>query len=640
MIDRKVIAFAASLSIFSSPCLAANDTPYKETPSLQSLVSAGKLPGVAERLPTKPKIVSFRRGVRSQGKHGGTLNILMARPKDVRLMVVYGYARLMKYNRHFDLVPDILRRVSVQQGRIYTLHLRPGHKWSDGQPFTAEDFRYYWENIANEPLLSPAGPPEDLRVNGALPTFEVIDRHTVRFSWPKPNPGFLTALARARPPFIYRPAHYLKQFHQKYADETILNKLARDKGARNWAALHNKKDNPYKNNNIDMPSLQPWVNTTKGPSERFVFERNKYFHKVDETGRQLPYIDRVAMHIVDNKIIPAQAGTGQADLQARYLRFDNYTFLKKNEKRAGFNVHLWRNAKGAHLALYPNLNIKDPTWRKLFRDVRFRRALSVAIHRRELNRVLYFGQAIEGQNTILPNSRLYKSEYRYAYAQFDLELANQLLDEIGLTKRDDRKVRLLPDGRPVEIIVETAGENTEEADVLELVHDSWKKIGVKLHIKPSHRDVVRNRIYAGETQMSLFSGLENGLPSATSSPAELAPTRQTQYHWPRWGQHWETSGKQGVAPDLPAAKKLLALLQKWELSVTLEERESVWQKMLAIHADEVFTIGLISGTLQPVVVSQRLKNVPPKGIYNWDPGAHFGVYEPDSFWLLPKPKKK
>ena len=611
-----------------------------ETPSLEKFVTIGTLPNVSDRIPHMPLITAFRSGEQSPGYHGGTLKLLMARPKDIRLIVVYGYARLMKYNKKFDLVPDILRRVAVRNGRVYTLHLRPGHKWSDGHSFTSEDFRYYWQDVANNPMLSPSGPPEVMRANGKLPDFKVIDKYTVRFAWSKPNPDFLHSLARARPPFIFRPAHYLKKFHARYTPEATLAEYALKKGARNWAALHNKLDNPYKNNNIKLPSLQPWVNITNGPSERFIFKRNPYFHKIDEAGRQLPYIDQIVMNIVDKKIIPAQAGTGRADLQARYLRFDNYTFLKSNEKKAGYNVHLWRNAKGAHMALYPNLNVKDAVWRQLIRDVKFRRALSLGVHRRELNKVLYFGQALEGQNTVLPASRLYKKKYREAYAQYDLDLANQLLDEIGLTRYNSQNIRLLPDGRPLEIIVETAGESTEEPDVLELVHDSWQKIGVKLLIKPSHRNVIRRRIYSGDTVMSLFSGLENGLPTVTSSPAELAPTRQTQYQWPLWGQYRETNGQAGIAPDMPAAKKLLSLLQEWRKSTTLERREQVWHQMLEIHARQVFTIGLISGTLQPVVVSKKLQNVPIKGIYNWDPGSHFGIYEPDTFWLIPKSEKK
>lgn len=341
------------------------------------------------------------------------------------------------------------------------------------------------------------------------------------------------------------------------------------------------------------------------------------------------------MDVVDKKIVPAKTGTGGSDLQARYLRFDNFTFLRKNGKRLDFNVNLWRIGKGAHMALYPNLNVKDPGWRALLRDVRFRRALSLAVHRREINRVMYFGQAIEGQNTVLPSSPLFDPAYQKAWADFDLDQANTLLDEMGLTNRNDRGIRKMPDGRPIEIVVETAGESTEESDVLQLVHDSWLRAGIKLHIKPSHRDVLRNRIYAGQTVMSLSSGLENGLATPESSPRELAPTRQRQYQWPQWGQFTETAGQAGASPDMPVAWKLLDLLGEWRNATTRRGRALVWRKMLSIYTDQVFTIGLIAGTLQPVVVSKRLRNVPEHGLYTWNPGAHFGIYEPDTFWFVP-----
>ena len=606
---------------------------FIDSPALLGKVDAGKLPPVAERLPDEPSMARFARPDQKIGRHGGTLRMLMARPKDVRMMVVYGYARLVRYDYRLELEPDILRKVDVDEGRVFTLHLRRGHKWSDGVPFTAEDFRYYWEDVANNETLSPTGPPKVLRVGKTLPHFEIIDDHTVRYRWDAPNPGFMAALAAPRPPFIYRPAHYLKRFHARYFDADALNREAKKQGARNWAALHNKLDNPYKFDNPDLPTLQPWVATTKGPSERFVFRRNPYFHRVDPQGRQLPYIDRVVMDIVDSKIVPAKTGTGESDLQARYLRFDNFTFLRKNAKQSGFAVHLWRIGKGAHMALYPNFNAKDPVWRKLLRDVRFRRALSLGIHRREINRVLYFGQAIESQNTVLPDSPLHRPEYREAWAAFDLDEANKLLDEIGLAQRNDDGIRLLPDGRPLEIIVETAGESSEQADVLELVHDSWLKIGVKLHIKPSHRDVVRNRIYSGETIMSLFSGLENGLPTPDSSPVELAPTRQTQYQWPLWGQYLETGGKAGEPPDMPEALRLRDLLADWQKAKSRKRQRAIWHQMLALHAEQIFTIGLVAGTLQPVVVGKKLQNVPQRALYNWNPGAQFGIYEPDTFWF-------
>jgi len=628
------LRIALLLPFFAAAALPAlAETAYLEPPAFVDEVAAGTLPPVAERLPATPSAAAFDRPGQVEGRYGGTMRMLMARARDVRLMVVYGYARLVRFNYKLDLEPDILRKVDVKDERVFTLHLRPGHKWSDGAPFTAEDFRYYWEDVATNSLLSPVGPPEVMRADGKLPKFEVLDPVTVRYTWDKPNPEFLPALAGARPPFIYRPAHFLKRFHGRYFDAAALDAEAKEKGFRGWPAMHNKMDNLDKNDDPALPTLQPWMLTTEMPADRFVFRRNPYFHRIDPAGRQLPYIDEVVMDIVDGKIVPAKTGTGGSDLQARYLRFDNFTFLRKNAKTSDFSVHLWRIGRGAHMALYPNLNAEDPVWRKLLRDVRFRRALSLAVHRHEINRVMYFGQAIESQNTVLPRSPLFRPEYQESYADFDLREANRLLDEIGLTERDSRGVRLLPDGRPAGIVVETTGENSEEADVLQLVHDSWMQAGIKLHIKPSHRDVVRNRIYAGKTIMALFPGLENGIATADTSPQELAPVHQTQYQWPKWGQFAETDGKAGLAPDMPEPIRLLGLLNDWNNATTRRKRTWVWEQMLAIHAEQVYTIGLISGTLQPVVVNARLRNVPDTALYNWDPGAHFGIYEPDTFWM-------
>lgn len=617
--------------LFAAPGLAEAGG-YVDPPYFEDAVAGGKLPPVAERLPQVPLVMAMDHG-RSAGRYGGDLNILMARSKDVRQMVVYGYARLVRYTRDYEIVPDILERFEVEGGRIFTLHLRPGHRWSDGAPFTTEDFRYWWEDVANNPALRPSGPPVALRIMGELPKVEILDEVTIRFTWSRPNPNFLPSLAAARPLYIYRPSHYLKPYHASYADEAALNAAAEEQGQRNWAAMHNKLDNMYKNDNVTLPSLQPWINTTNPPAERFIFVRNPYYHKTDPDGRQLPYIDRVVMQIANSKIIPAKTGTGESDLQARYLRFDNYTFLKENEAANGFRTLLWRIGKGSHMTLYPNMNAQDRGWRALFRDLRFRRALSLAIDRDEINQVIYFGLALPSQNTVLPQSPLFDPKYQTAWAQFDLRKANALLDEIGLDRRNRAGLRLMPDGRPLEIIVETAGESTEQTDVLALVRDSWKKVGIALHSKPSQRDVVRNRIYSGETLMSIWEGLENGLAAADTVPEELAPTHQIQYQWPKWGQYAETSGKSGEPVDMAEPKKLLELLEKWYETPEPSARTEIWQEMLSIWSDQVFTIGIISGVMQPVVVNSKLRNIPDEGMYTWDPGAHFGIYELDAVWF-------
>ncbi|CAN0587797.1 unnamed protein product, partial [Laminaria digitata] len=206
------------------------------------------------------------------------------------------------------------------------------------------------------------------------------------------------------------------------------------------------------------------------------FVRNPFFHRVDSAGNQLPYIDRVLMNISDGKLIPAKAAAGEIDLQARSLFMSHFTFLKQAEKREDFKTKLWETAQGSRIALFPNMNVADPVWRELFRTKDFRHALSLAIDREEINEVIYFGLAKPSNNTVLELSPLFKETFRDKWATLDLDRANALLDGLGLTERDGDDVRLLPDGRRMEIVIETAGEETEQTDVLELVHDTWLEI--------------------------------------------------------------------------------------------------------------------------------------------------------------------
>ena len=611
-----------------------NAFAYSEAPSLAKKVAAGKLPPVEERLPFNPRKLNFKNLGLKIGKYGGSIRMLMARAKDARQMSVYGYSRLVGYHpKTFELEADILESFEVKEGRRFTFELRRGHKWSDGQPLTSEDFRYWWEDVANNKELSPVGPPKIMTINGELPIFEVINRYKFRYTWKRPNPDFLPRLASASPLYIYRPAHYMRQFHEKYTDRNILKKTVKKSKQRNWAALHNKMDNLYRNDNVDLPVLQPWVSISKPSASRLIFKRNPFFHRVDPEGKQLPYADSFIFTIANNKLIPAKTGTGEVDLQARYLRFDDYTFLKKGEERSPYSTRLWKTAKGAHLALFPNLNVNNPILRKLIRDVRFRRALSLGVHRHEINQVIYYGLAIGGNNSVLPESPLYRPTYRNKWANFDLQKANQLLDEIGLVQRDRSGIRLMPDGSPLHLIIETAGESTEQTDVLELVRDSWLKIGIKIFSKPSQRNVFRNRIFSGETAMSIWSGVENGLITANSSPAEFVPTSQQSLQWPKWGQYYETDGKAGEKPTGEHVIHLLELYQRWKNTAAQKEKSKIWQKILEIHSDQIYSVGLVAAVLQPVVVSSQLKNVPLSAIYNWNPGAHFGIYKPDTFWF-------
>ena len=621
-------ALASLLSVAAS--FSAASAAMVETEMFRKEVSSGKMPAVEKRLPASPLVYPMTEAGMQPGKQGGTLNMLIGRARDVRMLVVYGYARLVGYDRKLGLVPDILESFESKDDKVFTFKLRKGHKWSDGQPFTTEDFRYFWEDVANNPDLSPTGPQSDLLVDGEKPKVEILDATTVRYSWSKPNRDFLPRLAGASPLYIYRPAHYLKKFHKKYTPKVVEGE--NKAGKRGWASLHNKQDNMYQFDNPDLPTLEPWVNTTKPPADRFVAVRNPYFHRVDAQGHQLPYIDRVVLAVAEGKLIPAKSGAGESDLQARDLQFNNYTFLKKNEKLNNYRALLWRTGIGSHFALFPNLNVNDQVWRTVLRDVRFRRALSMAIDRDLINQVLYFGLATAANNTVLPESPLFKETYQKKWAKFDKKAADKLLDDMGL-KRGTDGFRRLPDGRLLELIVETAGESSEQADVLELIRETWKQVGIKLFTKPSQREVLRNRVFGGEALMSVWSGLENGLPTADMSPDDLAPLSQQQLEWPKFGQYHETAGKSGLAPDIPEAIELMKLSAAWRAADSRADREKIWHQMLSIHADQQFVIGVVSAVPQPVLVRTTLMNVPEKGFYNWDPGAFFGIYHPDTFWF-------
>ena len=624
---RKLLAL---LTLLAAPAWAENTA--QETSFWAMEVQSGDLPPIAERLPEVPLVVDMEAKGRSFGTQGGTLRTLVSRTKDVRQMVVYGYARLVGYAPDYSLYPDILRDFEVFEDRRYVLHLRPGHKWSDGHPFTSEDFRYWWENVVNNDEITPTGPPDFMFVDGNLGSVTFPDAHTVVFEWPTPNSNFLPLLAQASPPFIYRPAHYLRQFHLDFAETESLAEEVRRARVKSWAALHNKRDNLYKFDNPALPTLQPWINAS-GRSSRQLFVRNPYYHRIDARGVQLPYIDVVEMTIVSAGLIAAKANAGEVDLQARGLDFPDISILKKGESDGGdYRTLLWANGAASQIAIYPNLNFRDPVWREVMRDVRFRRALSMGIDRRMINRALYFGLAHEGGMTALSSSPLHDPADLTSWATLDVKRANALLDEMGLTGRTPAGIRKLADGRPMEFVIETAGERQEVENALAIVTDTWRELGIKLIMRPLDRDILRNRVYAGVSMAAIWFGWDNGLPTPATSPKYLAPTNQEFFAWPKWGQYYQTSGSAGEAPDMKDPKRLMQLADDWSHTFDPAQRSVIWREMLDIHADQQYAIGILSEAPQPVVVSKQMRNVPETGIWAFEPGAHFGIHRIDEFY--------
>lgn len=630
---RALLAIVCGLALLFASHVNALALELQETPYFGHMIEAGKMDPVEKRLPGVPRIIDMEKAGKQPGKHGGKMRMLMASAKDVRIMIYYGYSRLVGYDTSYKLQPDILQSYEVIDDRIFTFHLRPGHRWSDGAPFTAEDFRFALEDVMLNEKLSKGGLPIDMLVDGQGPQLTVIDEQTVRYEWAKPNPKFLPALAAPLPLYITYPAHYMKTLHAKYIGKEAAEALAKKRKYKNWGAMFIKLGRQNRPENPELPSLEPWVNTIAPPSEQFVFIRNPYFHRVDNYGRQLPYIDQVTMNISSSGLIPAKAGSGETDLQGRYISFEDYTFLKENEQHQNYRVLLWKSALGSKVSIRPNLNFKDDAWRAVLQDVRFRRALSLGLNRHEINMVTFFGLGKEVADSPLPQSPLYREKYAKAWASHDPVLANRLLDQAGLDKRDDDGIRLLPDGRRAELIIEASGESSVEADVLQLVSDHWSELGIKVFTRATQRDIFRSRLTAGNTMMSVWTGLDNAIPNASMSPAELAPTDDAQTQWPNWGLYGLSDGESGSKPDMPEVNQLVDLLGKWQLAGNEAEQTEIWHEMLENYTDNVFSIGTANSTLQPIVVNKKLRNVPEVEMFSFQPGSYFGVFMMDTFWF-------
>ncbi|MCA0303885.1 MAG: ABC transporter substrate-binding protein [Proteobacteria bacterium] len=628
--DRRAFLGGLLLGPWAGTAHAADPLPaLRETPLFAGRVAAGTLPPVDRRVPQRPLVVDRFAGADGPGRPGGQLTMLVTATRDNVLMTIYSYARLIVYDPALALVPDILEGWETTDGRDFTFRLRPGHRWSDGQSFTTEDFRFWWEDVANDPELSPFGPPDELLVDGRPPRVAILDELTVRYSWDAPNPYFVESQARANPLFLFVPAHYFRRFHPRHGGAPPA-----EEAARGWVQPFRRRlDAMFANDVADLPSLNPWVLTTPPPAQRYVFERNPYYHRVDRRGQQLPYVDRFVFALTTPNLIAARAGLGESDLQARWLKLRDYTFLQNGAKTARFGVRLWEFGSGSQLALYPNFNAADPAWRRVLRDVRFRRALSMAIDRGELNEVVWLGLGKPSNNTVLPRSPLFRPDYATRWAGHDPRAAAALLDEMGLDGRDIDGIRRLPDGRPLVIVVESQSEQTEEADALKLIGEHWRRVGVGLLVKQQTFETFWLRVTSGEAVMTAYGGLFNAVPGAASSPREYAPTMQGGLQWPKWGLYVASRGKLGEPCDVPEARGLLDDVQAWERAADDATRQQAWHRILETSAAQVFTIGTVNAVPQPIVVGGRLRNVPRDGLFAWDPGSYFGVYRPDTFWL-------
>ncbi|ACK42975.1 MAG: ABC transporter substrate-binding protein [Dictyoglomus turgidum] len=594
---------------------------YNESPMTAALVREGKLPPVEQRLPKNPIVV---KPLEEVGVYGGTLRRAWMGPGDRWgiAKICYDANNLMRWaSDSKTILPWLVEKYTVSKdGRVFTFKLREGLKWSDGHPMTTDDVIFWYEDVIGNEELTPTFPSGFVQ-DGVRAKFIKVDDYTFRIEFKNPNPMFIYTfptqgwfIDNSKGSFaFYAPKHYLMQFHPKYTPKDKLEALAKQKGFNKWYELFQFMIDYIQN--PDLPTMSPWKIVSKSPNEPvFVMERNPYYPVVDTEGNQLPYIDRVVHYLVsDAEMINMKAVAGEIDFQARHMRLPNYTLFMQNKDKGNYRILIWRTGTGADPAIYLNQNVKDPVKRKLFQDARFRQALSLAINREEINKILFFGLGVPMQAAIPPGSAYYDKAWAQAYAQYDPGRAKILLDSIGLKVGKDG-FRIGPDGKPIELIVSfTTYPGSANMSTMELIKSYWEKIGIKTIIKQVDRSLYTTQCNSGDIEIGVW--VMDRMSNVAISAGRLLGT-WTDGPWaPLYARWYWTKGQEGEEPT-GDIKKIYDLWDEFNRTVDARKRDTIIRQIIALHRKNIWIIGTVGGIPQLVIVNNKLRNV-PDGIL-WD----------------------
>ncbi len=607
-----ILAWGAALGLaFSTHAWA-----YQEAPGLAEKVAAGELPPVDERLPENPEVIEPHESV---GVYGGTINRGLVGGNDHNnILRIIGPQGLVRWNIDYtEVIPNLAESWEVSDdGTEFTFHLRPGIKWSDGTPFTADDIMFFVEDLLNHEEFYKGAVPRAYSAGGETMTAERIDDHTVTFKFAAPYGGFLDQLATplGQHPVLWAK-HYCSQFHPDYNDD--LQPLLNEYQASDWIDLFSQRcgdiEIPPRWGNPERPVLDPWMvaEPYTGGSVRVVLERNPYFWQVDSEGNQLPYIDRVAFNLHQNaeSLILAVIG-GEIDLQSRHIDAPaNRPVFFENAESGGYEIYNLVPDDANSTGIYLNLTHKDPVIREIFNNKDFRIALSHGIDRDEIIELVYFGLGEPWQTSPLPDHPLYNEQLATQFTEYDPDKANSLLDSIGLAERDSNGVRLMPDGRPLSLEVDIIpAMNPERADVMELIAQQWQDIGVDLRLNAMDRTLFFERDTSNEHEISVW-GLASGLnPELDARGIIPIHNHGSRFAIP-WAQWYLSGGEQGEEPPQDM-KERLELLDEHAKTLDPQKRRELFAEILQRSADGFEVMGVSTAPMGVGVKDRDLRNVP------------------------------
>jgi len=617
----------------------------KEAPQLAELVKAGKLPPVAERVGQDPVVI---KPLREVGKYGGTWRGGFTGPADFwnGFRCCSGPDHLMFWDYTGDkVVPNLAKSLEMQDGgRAWLVHLRRGMKWSDGKPFTADDFVFWFEDIYQNKDLVPT-PSATMAINGKQGAIEKVDTYTVRFKFPEPYFMLPDVLAGstdlAGQGFAYRgmggfaPAHYLKQFHPKYAGQAELDKKVKEAKFDSWVRMFLAKNDWALN--PELPVLSPWKTVTAINTPTWTLERNPYSVFVDTAGNQLPYIDRVVLTLGENlEVINLRAVAGEYDFQQRHLDLGKLPVFIENQARGGYKVYLDPGDYGGDMIIKFNLNYDaDGEIAKWFSTADFRRALALGIDRDQINETFWLGTGTP--SSVVPadgNKYNPGPQYRKLWATLDVRKANEMLDKIGLAKKDAQGFRLRSDGKGrlrIEIMT-LGGQFVQFTQIAEMIREQWKRIGIDLTVQEVERSLALKRTAANEQQLGAWNndGSEHLFTFPLHVfPFELAAVASSGPLYVKW---FHSAGAQGKEPE----PKMRELMEKWKKAFGVPEKERIQlgKEVWKIAAEEVYIIGVIGmgpASMGVRVVKTNMGNIPSRQ-YNSPDGKTPGISRPMTFY--------
>jgi peptide/nickel transport system substrate-binding protein len=474
---------------------------FKEAPQLAADVKAGKLPPVDKRLP-EPSQLFVVKPLHEIGKYGGNWRRAFTGPADHENgNRINSMDKILTFDyTGSKIVPALARDWKVSDdGKTTTIHLRKGAKWSDGQPLTADDFLFWFQDIYSNKDIVPT-PFFEFQINGKPGSMRKTDDYTVVFEFAEPYAYFVYQLAGStaigaglatRGAFqnwggAYAPAHYLKQFLPKYSSVEAANAKAKQLGFDSWVSLLRNRYSWALN--PELPVMTPWRTVSPINTPTWIVERNPYFWAVDTAGNQLPYIDRITFTLAENtEVANLRAIAGEYDIQERHMHLAKLPVFLENAKKGNYTVHLDPGQNGSDAAIHVGNSYEgDPEIMKLLRNKDFRHALALGIDRDQLNEALWLGVGVPGSVAPSPDSVYAPGpEWVRKWGVHDPKQANALLDKVGLTRKDAEGFRLRADGKGrlrLEMVT-VGGSFVPYTQLGELVKQQWSGIGIDVDIK-------------------------------------------------------------------------------------------------------------------------------------------------------------